>query len=290
MPVFSIIIPCFNEEDGVAGTVSAIRQQLGGAQDYELILVNDGSTDGTKQKLEELVGVDPLLRVVHHDRNRGYGAALKTGIRHARTDWIVITDADGTYPNERIPELMGIATQSPDVAMVVGARVADDVQYPLIRRIPKVFLRRYCNWLSRTNIPDINSGLRVMRRERVDEFLHILPNGFSFTTTITVAMLTNYYDVRFVPIGYKQRVGRSKIKPIRDTIRFIQLITRTGMYFAPMRLLFPPAVLLFLAAIASTVYDFIHRDLGDKTVLLFMLAMITAMFAMLADMIDKRNR
>src|SRR5690606_24498371 len=187
-----------------------------------------------------------------------------------------------TYPNERIPELVKIAVDDPDVAMVVGARVGEDVQYPLIRRIPKAFLRRYCNWLSRTNIPDINSGLRVMRRERVDEFLHILPSGFSFTTTLTLAMLANYYDVRFVPISYKHRIGKSKIKPIRDTIRFIQLITRTGMYFAPMRLLFPPAVVLLIAALVSLGYDIYERDMGDKTVLLFMLAMITAMFALLA--------
>jgi len=289
-PQFSIVIPCYNEVDGVAGTLAMIREQLQGAPVYELILVDDGSIDGTSAKLEAMKLSDPLLRVVHHEQNRGYGAALKTGIRHAKTDLIVITDADGTYPNERIPEMVKIAIEDPTVAMVVGARIAADVQYPLIRRIPKVFLRRYSSWLSRQDIPDINSGLRVMRREVLEQFLPILPSGFSFTTTITVAMLTNYYDVRYVPIGYKARIGKSKIKPIRDTLRFVKLITRTGMYFAPMRVLMPPAALLFVAAFASAGYDIYERDLGDKTVLLFMIAMITSMFAMLADMIDKRNR
>jgi glycosyltransferase involved in cell wall biosynthesis len=226
---------------------------------------------------------------VTHRRNRGYGAALKTGIRRATSELIVITDADGTYPNERIPELVGIAAGE-NADMVVGSRTADDVTYPLIRKIPKWFLRRWASWIAGQNIPDMNSGLRVFRKSVVERFLNILPDGFSFTTTITLAMLTNFYDVRYVPISYAARVGQSKIRPIRDTLHFCQLILRTGMYFAPLRVFLPLAGVLFLGFLASLGYDlFVARNLTDKSVLLLLFSMNTGLFALLADMIDKRS-
>jgi hypothetical protein len=174
--------------------------------------------------------------------------------------------------------------------MVVGARIGGDVVYPLIRKIPKAFLRRYVSWLARQTVPDMNSGLRVIRRSVVERFLRVLPDTFSFTTTLTLAMHTNAFDVRYVPIGYAARVGKSKIKPIRDTLNFIQLIVRTGTYFAPMRVFFPMSVVLFLAFTISLIYDvFLLENLADKTVLLFLFAVNTGMFALLADMIDKRS-
>jgi hypothetical protein len=135
----------------------------------------------------------------------------------------------------------------------------------------------------------MNSGLRVFRREVAQRFLGILPDGFSFTTTITLAMLTNSYAVNYVPIDYSERIGRSKIRPIRDTLNFVQLIARTGVYFAPLRVFLPIASLLGVACVASAAYDVLVLDnLTDKTVLLALFAMNTAMFAALADMIDKR--
>lgn len=283
---FTVIVPCFNEENGILGTVQALRQHLANAGTYELIVVNDGSTDNSGEVLRQASAGDASLRVIDHSTNRGYGAALKTAIRHCRTELIVITDADGTYPNDRIAELVEACR---DIDMVVGARIGADVQYPFIRRVPKVFLRRYSSWLARQNIPDINSGLRVFRRDVAEKFIHILPNGFSFTTTITLAMLTNYYAVRFIPIGYKARIGKSKIKPIRDTIKFMQLIIRTGMYFAPMRLLMPPAGLCFLGFLASFGLDCYRRDLTERTMLLLMVTLNLTLAGLLGDMIDKRS-
>lgn len=286
-PVFSVVIPCYNESEGIAKTLDSLIAGLEGGEPYEVIVVNDGSKDGTASVLEDLKGRYPQLRVLNHSRNRGYGAALKTGVRRASADLIVITDADGTYPNERIPELV---EEAKCVDMVVGARVADDVVYPLIRKIPKVFLRRYASWIAGQDIPDINSGLRVMRRAVVEKFLNILPDSFSFTTTITLAMLTNYYAVRYVPIGYAPRIGRSKIRPIHDTVRFFQLILRTGMYFAPLRVFFPVGLALGLGFLVSLGYDvLVLRDLTEKTLLLLLFGMNTVMFALLADMIDKRS-
>lgn len=284
---YTILIPCYNEEGAIRETVASIRRAVGDAVGCRLIVVNDGSSDRSADILEAMSREEPGLTVVHHARNRGYGAALKTGIRHTKTEFVVITDADGTYPNERIPELVGIAR---DADMVVGARIADDVVYPLIRKIPKAFLRRYVSWLARQNVPDMNSGLRVMRRSVVERFVRILPDTFSFTTTLTLAMHTNACDVRYVPIGYAARVGKSKIKPIRDTLNFIQLIVRTGTYFAPMRVFFPMSVVLFLAFLGCLGYDVLAKqNLGDKTILLLLFSMNTGIFALLADMIDKRS-
>lgn len=284
---FAVIVPCYNEEGVIRETVAELRRVFAGARSWELVVVNDGSSDRSREILEELAAEVPDLEVVHHERNRGYGAALKTGIRKASADLIVITDADGTYPNERLPEFVEIAK---DADMVVGARTATDVQYPFIRKIPKLFLRRYASWLAGQSIPDINSGMRVFRKSVAERFFKILPDTFSFTMTITLSMLTNRYDVRFVPIGYKTRIGKSKIKPIRDTLRFCQLLVRTGMYFAPLRVLLPLIALLTLMFWISIGYDvLVLEDLTEKSLILLMFAMNTAIFALLADMIDKRS-
>lgn len=286
-PRFSVIVPCYNERDGIEATIVRLRSVLGAAGAYELIVVNDGSTDGSGEILERVASRDPALRVIDHPGNQGYGAALKTGIRRSHAELIVITDADGTYPCERIPELVALAEQAD---MVVAARTGENVVYSALRRIPKLFLRKYCSWIAGRQIPDINSGLRVFRKPVFEEFFHILPDTFSFTTTITLAALTNRLDVRFVPIDFAPRVGRSKIKPIRDTLRFFHLIVRTGIYFAPLKIFSPIIAVLGVAAVGSLLYDvFLLRNLNDRTILLFLFAMNTTMFALLADMIDKRS-
>ena len=285
-PIFSLIIPCYNEENAIEMTVDQLGQVLPSVS-YQVIVVNDGSSDRTSEKLAALSMKYDWLTVVHHEFNLGYGAALKTGIMKSTADFIVITDADGTYPNERIGELLEVAASCD---MVVGARIADDVTYPLIRKIPKWFLGAFVSWITGKKIPDMNSGLRVMRRDALIRFLSILPSGFSFTTTITLAMVTNSYDVQYVPIGYKQRIGNSKIRPIRDTLNFVQLIVRSGVYFAPLRVFLPVGLTLSFAFLASVSYDvFVLRNLTDKSVLFLLFAMNTVMFALLADMIHKRT-
>lgn len=281
---FSLIVPAYNEENAIAASIEALRSQLGPLPvDYEIIVVDDGSSDRTGEILADCPGI----RVVTHNVNRGYGAALKTGIRHARHPLIVITDADGTYPNECIPRLVKLAAKAD---MVVGARTGAEVHYSKLRAVPKWFLVRFAQWMARQPIPDLNSGLRVFRKSAVDRFLNILPDTFSFTTTITLAMLTNGYAVHYEPINYHHRVGRSKIKPIRDTLRFIQLILRTGMYFAPLRVFMPVASVFFAGFLISLFYDVvIARDLTEKTLILLVAATQLGMFALLADMIDKRN-
>jgi glycosyltransferase involved in cell wall biosynthesis len=192
-PSFSVVIPCFNEEAAVEGTVRDICEALRDAGAYELV-VDDGSTDATGDILTRLTQDVSELVVVRHDTNRGYGAALKSGIRRAESEIIVIADADGSYPLNQIPALLEL---SADADMVVGARTGENVTYSWLRRIPKSVLTRYCSWISRTKIPDINSGMRVFKKSVFEKYTYVLPDGFSFTTTITVALLTNGHVVRF---------------------------------------------------------------------------------------------
>jgi len=281
----SVVVPVYNEENAILETCRLLSETLATTGwDWEVICVNDGSKDGSSAVLKQLIGV-PNMVVVEHDVNKGYGAALKTGIRKARYPWIAIIDADGTYSMEALKSLLPSAA---NYDMVVGSRTGPNVKYSPIRRIPKFFLRRIASFLAGSTIPDMNSGLRLFRRDIVQRFFPILSDRFSFTTSITMAFLTSGYHVLFIPIDYSERVGQSKIRPIRDTIHFSQLILRTGMYFAPMKVLMPLAYVLGGVALASLAYDLIElKNLTDKTILMAMFSMNTAIFALLADMIQK---
>ncbi|WP_417732178.1 glycosyltransferase family 2 protein [Rosistilla oblonga] len=286
-PHYSVIVPCYNEAGALPDAIVQLRHMLIGPQRVEMIVVDDGSTDGTAEKLQQIKQSYPDIVVLTHPENRGYGAALKTGIRHASAPLIVITDADGTYPNQRIGELVKLAE---NYDMVVGSRTGKDVHYSKIRSIPKFFLKGYASWIANRKIPDLNSGLRVFKKETAEKFIHMYSDGFSFTTTSTLAFMTNGHSVHYEPISYAHRIGQSKIKPIRDTLRFVQLIMRMGMYFAPLRVLGPFCALMLAGFTISLGYDvFFLGDLTEKTLMLLLFGMNTTFFALLADMIDKRS-
>ncbi len=278
--MISIIVPVYNEEKGLKAFMDGLTHAMTqSGLTYEIIAVNDGSTDKTADILK---GYDDI-NVLEHQDNRGYGAALMTGFRAAEYDTIAITDADGTYPNGVFPTLVG---HLKDCDMVVGARSNSNI--PFTRRPAKWFLAKLANYLTGEKIPDLNSGLRVMRKEVLVKFMNILPTGFSFTTTITLAMLTNNYRVKFIPIDYHKRVGRSKVRPIRDTLNFVQVIVRTVMYFAPLKVFVPLSLLVLAGLIFSSIYDLVRGNITDKTVLLFIAFLMILAIGGLADLIDKR--
>lgn len=304
-PWLTVIVPCYNEERAIAGEVGRLREVLDGQGACEIVVVDDGSSDGTAARLEEAAGLDPSsasgggaheavvlrssdgLRVIRHRRNRGYGAALKTGLRHARGEWILIVDADGSYPLQAIPEM--VATL-PEADMVVGARTAAEVVYPHSRRLAKWFLRLALRWFVGRPVEDMNSGLRIFRKDLALRYWRFFPDGFSFTTTLTLIALVNGYTVRYVPIEYRERVGQSKIRPVRDTLGFLQLIVRTGFYFEPLRVFLPVIGALGVATVAATAWDvLIENNLTDKTVILVLFLLNVTLLALLADMIDKRS-
>jgi len=257
----------------------------------KVMIVNDGSTDGTGQKLEQLRRTYSSLRVVEHRQNKGYGAALKTGFGLADTEVVVITDADGTYPEDRIADL--VASVDAGYDMAIGARVGADVNIPLIRRPAKSALRHLASFLAGARIPDLNSGLRAFRREFVLEYRPILPDGFSFTTTITLAAMTNGHPVEYLTINYAHRSGNSKIRPIRDTLGFTALIIRTVLYFHPLKVFYPLTLVLSSVLIAFLAHDIWWEptpNLGDKTVLMFVAVVQVLTVGLLADLIEKKSR
>lgn len=245
----TVIFPAYDEAGAIADEIratAAVMSRLG--RPYELIVVDDGSTDGTAEAAEAAGA-----RVLQHIGNRGYGSALKTGIVAASHDTIVISDADGTYPADRIPDLL---RELETADMVVGARVGPNVAIPLIRRPAKWLLGKLANRIAGCAIPDLNSGLRAFRRECVNQYLRILSNKFSFTTTITLALLADDYQVRYVPIDYHARIGQSKIRP-RHFMEFVVLVLRMAMLFQPLRVFLPLAALFTAAGVLKVVNDIV---------------------------------
>ncbi len=271
----SVVIPAFNEGPHVGAQVRAVAaaMQLSGFE-WELIVVDDGSADATAAEASAAGA-----RVLRKVRNEGYGAALKTGIQAAKHGWILITDADGTYPTAAIPELLARAARN---EMVVGARVGRNVHIPLVRRPAKWFLTRLASYLAGLRIPDLNSGMRLMRKSLVKRYEHLLPQGFSFTTTITLSCACNGHPMEFVPIDYARRLGASKIRP-RHAWDFLLLILRTVVLFHPLKFFLPLGFLLFAAGAGTFGYDIYRDNLSESAVLALLGALIVWCVGLLAD-------
>lgn len=290
----SVIVPAYDEENAIAGVVSQLQQTMAASGfQHEIIVVDDGSQDRTAEaaRLQAATGpaTDANIVVLQHHANRGYGGALKTGIRHAQYNILCITDADGTYPNERIPYLVERLDRH-HFDMVVGARTGEHVAIPAIRRPAKWFVGKLASLVAGEKIPDLNSGLRVFRRSVVMEFFDILPDGFSFTTTITLGMLTNGYLVDYLPVNYHKRVGKSKIRPVRDTLNFVQLILRIALYFAPLKIFVPVSFFLLLLALAWGLFStFVLGQLADVSTLVIVMTSAQVMaIGLLAELINHR--
>lgn len=280
MKGISIVIPAYNEEQGVGKQISAIQEVMANTNwEYDLILVDDGSTD---QTLKEIKLHD--VKVISLIKNVGYGAALKKGISEAEYDLILITDADGTYPANAIPELLD---KSNDYDMIVGARTTNDAKQPWSRRPAKWILRKLAGYLAGSKIPDLNSGLRIMRKPVIEKFWNVLPSGFSFTTTITLCMLCNDYMVYYHPIGYAKRIGKSKIRPI-DTYHFFLLILRTIILFNPLKIFLPLGTVFFLLGFIKLILiDLPLGNVSESAVLGLLAAFIIWAIGLLSDQIAR---
>ncbi len=271
----SVIIPAFNEAAHVAQQIENVKTVMErGGWRFEIIVVDDGSQDRTAEE-----AAASGVRVLRHKRNKGYGAALKRGVGAAAYDWILITDADGTYPPEAIPELL---SRADDNDMVVGARTGKTVKIPLVRRPAKWFLRRLASYLAGRRLPDLNSGLRLMRKDLINRYVHLLPSGFSFTTTITLAAACNDHDMEYVPIDYHARLGRSKIRPWH-AYEFTLLILRTIVFFNPLKVFIPVGAVLAVAGLAKFVYDVTKNNLSESTIFAMMAALLIWAAGLLAD-------
>jgi glycosyltransferase involved in cell wall biosynthesis len=249
-----------------------------GDDPYEIVVVDDGSHDGTGDRAAE-TGV----RVIRLPENRGYGAALKAGVSATSADLIVIIDADGTYPPSEIPRLVARADE---FEMVVGARRPQDSSIPMIRRPAKWILARLSSYLAGEAIPDLNSGMRVMDRSVLNKFIHLLPDGFSFTTTITLALFCTSHSVAFEPIECRRRIGTSKMRAT-DFSNFVMLVLRTVVLFNPLKVFLPLGAVLFVAGLLKLVYDVFMWNLSESAVMAFLAAIMVWSVGLLADMISR---
>lgn len=279
----TIVIPAYNEENAIEAEIDHIHKVMGATEySYEIIIVDDHSADRTFE-----MASNKECRVLRQPRNMGYGAALKRGFRDANSDLVIITDADGTYPAEDMPRMLA---EAGNYDMIVGSRTGANVHIPLIRRPAKWFLRMLASYLAEFMIPDLNSGLRVIRRDHVRRFAHILPSGFSFTTTITLSLLCNEMTVGYVPIDYKKRIGASKIRAT-DAYRFFILILRVTVLFNPLRVFLPMGLLLFLSGVGKMTFDISQSmaspNISDGSVMGILGAILIWGLGLLADQNSK---
>jgi len=287
-PYVTIVLPCYNEQDHVLDEIERISAAMDASgYSYELMAIDDKSTDQTLARLREAESKFEHLRVVAFRRNGGSGTARRIGTHEANGEIVVWTDADMTYPNERIPELVRYLDDNPGVDQVVGARTSEQGTHKLLRVPAKWAIRKFAEWLSGSKIPDLNSGLRAFRREVSLPYLRLLPPGFSCVTTITLSFLSNQHTVDYLPIAYAQRAGHSKFHPLKDAYRYILQVLRMVMYFNPLKVLMPAALWLSGIGFVKGITDVVryHFHLTTNTMLLFVTGLLIGAVALLADLI-----
>lgn len=282
----SVILPAHNEADAIAADLDGILAAMDSSgREFEVIVVDDGSTDATA----EIVRGYDRVKLLSHRGNRGTGSALKTGIRAAQGEIIMMSDADGTYPNDRMPELLDMMG---DHDLVIGARRNEAGTMRWLRAPAKLFIRLLASYMTGRRIPDLNSGLRCFRKSVAIQFFNILPDGHSFVSTITIAFLANNYTVGFLPIDYFPRKGQSHFRPLQDTYNYLLLVVRTIMYFDPLRVFLPLALAFLLVGGGKAFVDVARYDwrVTTGTVLVFITGAQLAGLGLLADLLARQRR
>ena len=284
----SVVLPCYDEEGHVLAEVERIVSALETTSwTWEVVCVDDGSTDRTRELLAGAAQADERVRLLALPRNAGSGTARRVGTQHARGEVVVWTDADMSYPNELIPSLVEMLREDPLTDQVVGARTSEQGTHRFARVPAKWAVRKLAEVLTETRIPDLNSGLRAFRREVSLPYLRLLPAGFSCVTTLTVSFLANHHPVRYVPVPYARRAGRSKFHWRRDVYLYLLQVLRMVMYFNPLKVLMPVALGLLGLAAAKLGYDWVTNPfrVPGVTVILFVVGVQTAVLALLADLV-----
>ena len=270
----SIVIPAYHEADIIGQVVIALA---GSAPWREILVIDDGSTDDTGA-IAESAGA----RVLRHPYNKGNGAAIKTAIRHASGEYVLIVDGDGQH---RPSDAMRVAEQLGQFDLVVGARTLG--QASRTRGAGNAVLNRLASYLSGRAIPDLTSGLRGARLTILREFIHLLPNGFSTPTTSTLAFLKAGYNVTFVPIEAQPRVGHSKINLSRDGMSFVLILLRVITIFSPLRIFLPVSLASFALGTAYAIFTIItERHITNSSVLLITLAVVVFLVGLVSEQIS----
>ncbi|MCT2586692.1 glycosyltransferase family 2 protein [Actinophytocola gossypii] len=284
----TIVLPCYNEQEHVLDEIKRISGAMDASgMSYELLVIDDKSTDDTLKVLEEALPQFPNMRLMPFRRNGGSGTARRIGTREAYGRIVVWTDADMTYPNERIPEFIQYLHDNPDTDQVVGARTSEQGTHKFLRVPAKFVIRKIAELLAGTKIPDLNSGLRAFRRDVSLPYLRLLPPGFSCVTTITMSFLSNQHPVDYLAIDYAKRAGVSKFHFVKDAYRYILQVLRMVMYFNPIKVLMPLALTMFVAGAAKGIVDVIRYDfrVTSNAMLVLVTSLIIGSMALLADLI-----
>ncbi len=282
----SVILPVHNERGHLRTEIDRIRSALEASPySFEIIVVDDGSTDGSGEELRQIEGI----RLIQFQRNRGVGSARKAGTRAARGPVVVWTDVDMTYPNEEIPRLV---KELEGHDQVVGARTSEQGTVKPMRVPAKWFIRKLAGYLVETPISDLNSGFRAFRRDVALQFLYLLPPGFSCVSTMTMTFLANGYSVKHIPIDYAPRAGSSKFHWWTDTKRYLAQVVRMVLSFNPLRFFMPLSITLTAIGVAKLVYDWTTKSfhLAANTLLIFFAALQLFSIGLLADLVVRLNK
>jgi glycosyltransferase involved in cell wall biosynthesis len=271
----SVVIPAYNEAHSIAGVVSAMATA---ARWREIIVVDDGSADETGARAR-----DAGACVVRHPYNKGNGAAVKSGIRHASGDFVLILDGDGQH---RAADAQRLVARLGEYDLVIAARTTSTQATPM-RRLGNAALNRFAGYLTDRHIPDLTSGFRAARREYLLEFLHLLPNGFSTPTTTTLAFIKGGYNVAFEPTEASAREGTSKIRLARDGTRFVMIILKIVTLFSPLRVFLPVALLSFVVGVGYAVWTIATQShVTNSSVLLIVLSVMVFLIGLVSEQIS----
>lgn len=275
-PSITILLPAYNEEQSIATTIKSIRQLH---PDFEILVIDDGSTDNTMKE-----AMNAGANVWPHPYNIGNGAAIKTGLRIASGDWIIMMDADGQHKPEDIARLLEYREK---YDMVVGARTKKS-ETRLHRDIANTIYNWFASYVTKFKIEDLTSGFRLVKTETVNQFIYLLPNTFSYPSTLTMAYLRSGRSVKYVPITTTVRIGKSKIKLLQDGTRFFLIITKIATLFSPFRVFLPISIGIFLLAFAYYMFTFITQGrFTNMSALLFSSSLIIFLMGLISEQISQ---
>ena len=283
----SIVLATYNEEKSIEEELERIKKAMDSSEySYEVIVVDDGSKDKTPDIVEKNF---QWVKLYRRPVNFGTGTARKFGTERAKGKYVVWSDADLTYPNYLIPELIPHFEQ---YDQVIGARKTEEGEQRFLRVPAKWCIRKLAIFLSGKNIPDLNSGLRAFKRKEGLKYLHLLPPGFSCVATMTLAFLINGHPVKFVPIDYFKRVGKSKFHPLKDTWQYFLQVIRMILFFNPLKIFLPISIFLMIIGVGKLVYDVIfwHFYIKGSTIVVLMIAIQVLIFGLLAELIVRMSK
>ena len=284
---FSLIIPYYNEGPTVINTINEYGDKFKELDiNFEIIIIDDGS----KLKANKFVELSKYkITLIVHKKNRGYGSAISTGIYNSKYENIIITDSDNTYPSESL-DVMIAKYKENNPCMVVASREGKGVKIPFQRKPAKYFLRKLASYLCNTDIRDLNSGLRIFKKDFYLENIKLMPKRFSMTSTITILAAMNDYEILYIKTKYRKREGKSSISPIKDTIRFFNLILKLVILSDGMRLFFPLSMVFIITSILLLILRLFGIPIGGATsVILFCSGLQTLSFGAICKCINYSN-